>query len=84
MNSSVSIVTTLRDGQRRNRNLILGSATDFYLFRNVQAGSGTQPVYYIMHMRTLNLHLEPRLGIRGAVSPLPHISSCVMFKCANG
>jgi hypothetical protein len=50
-------------------------------FHSVQTGSGTHPIKWVLKAlsrgmkRTTNLHSMSRIGMRGAITPLPHISS---------
>jgi hypothetical protein len=73
--SSVIIVTRLRAGDWGS---ILGRSIDSSLRHRVQTDSEAHSASY--PIRTggsfpTNLHLVPRLWIRGAILPLPHTSS---------
>jgi len=75
-------------------------AGNFYFHRRVQTGSGTQPASYPMGNRvagalslrenglnvklTIHLHLMPRLGMRRALPPFHHTSSCCDASLSRG
>jgi hypothetical protein len=75
-------VARLWDGQPRNQVSISGEGQEiFFLFLSVQTGSRSHPASYISGERPpgheadeLHLNLVPKLGMRGAISPLPHTS----------
>jgi hypothetical protein len=89
LSSSVSIITRLRAGRRRNRGSISRKSRDFSVLYRVQTGSGAQPAVYPQgtggslpagKSAAAWSRLVPRLKMLGAIG---YLQSPIHFRSLN-